>query len=89
MKTRNKLEAIADEIIGYSSGSFNIGYSEAYEELTPEEQTKVDGIVNEAVGNCDECGWYWMYEDMERHSDGGCYCWQCYKDVLDREEEDE
>ena len=41
------------------------------------------------IANCDGCGWNFIIDALEQHSDGGCYCWQCYQDKLDEEEEDE
>jgi hypothetical protein len=81
-----KLTAIADEIIGYSDGSFYIAWGEEYTALTPEEQSEVDTIVYDSIGNCNECGWNFTYDSMETHSDGESYCWHCYEDVIEREE---
>jgi len=89
VKTREELRTIADEIIGYSDGSFHMEYSDEYDALTPEEQAVVDDIVNTEIGNCEACGWHWTYDNMEQHSDGAHYCWECYRDVLAEEEDEE
>ena len=75
-----KLELIADEIIGYSDGAFRIDWSESYEELTPEEQSEVAQIVYDNIADCGGCGWNFLIDNLEQHSDGQCYCWQCYEE---------
>jgi hypothetical protein len=82
-----KLTAIADEIIAYSDGAFHIAWSESYEALTPEEQSEVATIVYDSIGNCNDCGWHFDFDSMETHSDGECYCWRCYEDVIAEDEE--
>jgi formylmethanofuran dehydrogenase subunit E len=89
MSTKEELEIIADEIIGYSDGSFNIEWGEEYTALSLEEQNQVDEMVFEVIDNCDACGWYFIWDSMETHSDGECYCWRCYEDKLEENEEDE
>jgi hypothetical protein len=81
------LERIADEIIAYSDGSFRKAWSEEYDELTLEEQGKVEQIVFDNIANCDGCGWNFIIDALEQHSDGQCYCWQCYQDVVEEEDE--
>ena len=85
----NKIERIADEIIGYSDGAFHIAWSEEYEALTLEEQQEVEQIVYDNIANCDGCGWNFSIDHLEQYSDGGCYCWQCYQDKIDEEEHEE
>jgi hypothetical protein len=85
----DKIQTIADEIIGYSDGAFHIAWNEAYEDLTPEQQAKVADMVFDVIGNCNGCGWHFTYDSMETHSDGECYCWRCYKDMIDADEESE
>ena len=85
----NKIERIADEIIYSSDGSFNIEWGEEYDELSLEERGEVENIVYDNIANCDGCGWNFMIDHLEQHSDdGGCYCWQCYQDKIDEEEEE-
>jgi len=84
----DKIQTIADEIIAYSDGSFNIEWGEAYEALTPEEQSEVAQIVNDNIANCDGCGWNFLIESLQQHSDGQCYCWRCYEDVIGEDEEE-
>jgi len=84
-----KLSIIADEIIAYSVGSFNIEWGEAYEALTPEEQSEVETLVFDTIGNCGGCGWNFTYDSMETHADGEPYCWRCYEDVIGEEEGEE
>jgi hypothetical protein len=88
MRPKEELRAIADEIVGLSDGSFHMAYTDEYGALTPEEQAAVDDIVYTEIGNCEACGWHGTYDNMEQHSNGAHYCWQCYQDVL-AEEEDE
>lgn len=83
------IERIANEIIEYSDGAFHIEWGEEYENLTIEERQEVDAIVYDNIANCDGCGWNFIIDALEQHSDGGCYCWGCYQDNLDEEEEDE
>lgn len=83
------IERIANEIIEYSDGAFHIEWGEEYENLTIEEQQEVEAIVYYTIANCDGCGWNFIIDALEQHSDGGCYCWGCYQDNLDEEEEDE
>ena len=85
----DKLTTIADEIIGYTDGAFNIEWSEEYNALTPEEQQQVADMVFDAIGECGGCGWHFTYDSMETHSDGECYCWRCYEDVIAGDEESE
>jgi formylmethanofuran dehydrogenase subunit E len=85
---QDKIQEIADEIIAYSDGAFHIAWNEAYEDLTPEEQHEVAQIVYDNIAGCDGCGWNFMVESLEQHSDGQCYCWRCYEDVIDADEEE-
>jgi predicted Zn-ribbon and HTH transcriptional regulator len=84
-----KIQTIADEIIGYSDGSFNIEWGEEYTALTIEEQREVKELVYDSIGNCNDCGWHFNFDSMETHADGQSYCWQCYEDVIEREEGEE
>jgi hypothetical protein len=80
---KDKIQTIADEIIGYSDGAFHIAWSESYEALTLEEQREVEDIVYDVIGSCGGCGWNFTYDSMETHADGECYCWRCYEDVIE------
>ena len=82
----DKLELIADEIIGYSDGAFHIAWSESYEELTPEEQQKVADMVFDAIENCARCGWNFHIESMAYVGEDQHYCWRCYEDLEEEEE---
>ena len=84
----DKIQTIADEIIAYSDGSFNIEWDEAYEALTPEEQSEVETLVFDVIGNCNSCGWHFTWDSMETHNDGECYCWHCYEDKIGEDEEE-
>jgi hypothetical protein len=84
-----KLEQIAREIVGYSDGSFYMEWGESYEALNAEEQSIVADAVYDEIGNCEMCGWHFMYESMETHADGCCYCWRCYEDMIAEEELEE
>lgn len=84
-----KLATIADETIAYADGSFNLNYSEEYHNLTLEEQGKVEELVFEQIGNCDECGWHFNYENLETVDGHGELCWSCASNVNDEDESDE
>jgi hypothetical protein len=84
-----KLTAIADEIIGYSDGAYDIAWGASYEALTPEEQAEVQNVVYEEIRSCDSCGWNFTIDSMENHADGESYCWRCYEDVLETEDEED
>ena len=85
----NKLNLIADKIIGYSEGAFHIEWSEEYEALSFEEQAKVEDMVFDVIGNCNGCGWNFTRDSLNTHSDGECYCYRCYEDILEEDEESE
>lgn len=82
------LEAIANEIISGSSGSFYLGYSEEYESLSAQDKEAVMKMVWEEIDSCSECGWYWDIHNLE-YIEGheGHYCWQCARDLYEEEEE--
>ena len=82
-----KLAIMAEEIIGYADGSFHLYYPEEYHELTLEEQTKVEELVFEEVGNCEICGWNWTYNHMEQHERHGWLCCHCESNLEDDEDE--
>ena len=84
-----KLVAIADEIIAYADGSFYIDQPEEYDNLTVEEKGKVDDLVFEQIGNCDECGWNFNYDNLEMVDGHGELCWACASNVDDEDESDE
>ena len=86
MKT--KLEEIADEIISYADGAFEIPWGEAFVLLTPEEKNDVEQMVYEAIANCDCCGWNFNLESLDEH-DSGLLCWRCYEDAVAEDEESE
>jgi hypothetical protein len=84
------VEEIADDIIGYSDGSFDIGWSEDYEKLSYEDRTAVETLVHNAISNCDCCGWHFRTEDMETYVDSGeLLCYRCAEDRENELEEDE
>jgi hypothetical protein len=82
----DKLGLIADEIIGYSSGSLNIEWTEEYDQLTYEEQLKVQELVYDEIEDCSGCGWNFHNEELEQYSDGEGYCWSCYQEIEESEE---
>lgn len=84
-----KLVAIADEIIAYADGSFYIDQPEDYDNLTVEEKGKVDDLVFEQIGNCDECGWHFNYDNLETVDGHGELCCACASNVYDEDESDE
>lgn len=84
----NKIEKIANEIVGYSDGAWTIAWSEEYEALTQQEQQKVSDLVFEQIGDCYGCGWNFMYDSLETDEHGECYCWRCYEDKLAEDDEE-
>lgn len=89
-KTKTELDAIADEIINYSDGSFYMEWGEEFEALNEADQKYVEDQVYAAIGNCSLCGWHFTSDSMDVHdSDGEPYCWRCYEEVTAEEEEDE
>jgi hypothetical protein len=85
----DKLNLIADEIIGYSDGSYRLDYPEEYNALTFEEQGKVDEMVYEQIGECDHCGWHFNYDNLEMVDGHGELCGSCVAGVADEDESDE
>lgn len=86
-----KLEVIAQEIIGHADGSYEIDYPDEYQELSLEEHAKVDDMVFAEIGNCDMCGWYFNYENLETVHGHGELCWACASNIYeegDTENED-
>lgn len=83
------IEQIADDIIGYSDGSFNRYHPEEYDELTLEEQKAVDDTVNLEIAACAVCGWNWHVNNLE-HSEklGEAVCHYCWDDAEGLEDED-
>lgn len=84
-----KLLAIAEEMIAYADGSFYLDQPEEYHNLTLEEQVKVDELVYEQIGLCDECGWHFNYDNLETVDGHGELCWSCASNVDDKDESDE
>ena len=84
-----KLALIADEIIIYADGSFYIDQPEEYDNLTVEEKGKVDAMVYEQIGECDECGWHFNYDNLEMVDGHGELCGSCASNVYDEDESDE
>ena len=84
-----KLAAIADEIIAYADGSFHLEQTEEYHNLTLEDQGKVDELVYEQIGECDECGWNFNYQNLETVDGHGELCWNCASNVAEEDESDE
>ena len=85
----DKIASIADEIILHADGSYRLDYPEEYSALTFEEQGKVDDLVYEEIGECDNCGWNFNYENLEMHLDHGQVCCQCASNLEDENDEDE
>ncbi len=85
-----KLELIADEIIGYSDGSFHIGWTEEFYALDAIEQEQVREMVDAQVWPCEECGWNWNLESLTYHDRvGGHVCHFCYSDLDNADEEED
>lgn len=84
------LEEIAQDIIGWSSGSFYMEWGEDFEQLEEPARSQVEDMVNEEIASCDCCGWNWHVESMEHFDDTGeSLCWKCADDRLTEEEGDE
>jgi len=84
----DKLNLIADEIIGNADGSYRLYYPEEYNALTFEEQGKVDDLVYEEIAECESCGWNFRYENLEMVDGHGELCWACASNVDDEDEEE-
>lgn len=82
------LEEIAEDIISYSDGAFHIQHTEEYEALTAEDRAKVDGMVYEDIQSCDACGWNFHYDSLSQIETGEQFCWRCYEDSLEDEDEE-
>ena len=80
------LEEIAQYTIDYASGSFHLEWHEEFENLSESNKLKVRDIVFEQVGDCYDCCWHWLYDEMETCSDGQERCWQCVGSFEDCEE---
>lgn len=90
MATQEELDRIIAETISYSDGSFHMAWAEGYDELTPEEQSKVDDAVYTQIYNCDCCGWHFDVDNLETVSNGDSMCWSCASNYEDEEgDEDE
>lgn len=85
----NDLTEIAEDIIACSDGAFYIQHNEEYYALTAEERAKVDGMVYEDIQNCDACGWNFHYDSLSQTETGEQFCWRCYEDSLEDEDEEE
>ena len=84
------LEEIANEIIGWSDGSFYIEWGDDFQKLDEPDRSKVEDMVNEEIASCDCCGWHWHVESMENFIDtGDNLCWKCAEDRREEEEEEE
>ena len=86
--TDDELQTMADSIAQYSDGAFHIAWDEDFEALDRADQETVRDKVFEQLGDCGLCGWHHLYDSMETHSDGEHYCWRCYEDILESEEEE-
>lgn len=88
---------IAEEIICNSDGSFDIAYSEAYQNLAQEDKEAVNSLVFAEIDNCGCCGWNFRRDNLDIHEDcDSPVCWRCWNDLEDekferesQEEEDE
>lgn len=85
MATQEELDRIIAETISYSDGSFHMAWADGYDELTAEEQAKVDDAVYEQIYNCDCCGWHFDVDNLETVSSGESMCWSCASDFDDEE----
>jgi hypothetical protein len=83
----NNIERIAIEIIDYSSGSFSIPWTEEYNQLTYEEQLKVQELVYDEIADCFGCGWHFHNDELEHLENGEGYCWRCYQEIEEESEE--
>jgi hypothetical protein len=83
------VEEIAEEIIGYSDGSFVIEWGEDYDKLEKHDQDRVEELVHESIGDCAVCGWNYHVDSLsEHHKHDGSVCWRCYEDLDEKDEEE-
>lgn len=84
------LEEIAQSIIGYSDGSFHIEWGEDYENLSLDDQHKVEHMVLEEIASCDGCGWHFHVTNLEQYVDTGeVLCSNCMDDKESEMENDD
>jgi hypothetical protein len=88
MKTDAEIMAIADEIAEYSDGSYYIEWGEVFETLSEKERKEVETLVYENIDNCSGCGWHFHTDHLDEHEEGNLYCWRCYEDLQEEEDED-
>lgn len=86
------LERIANDIIGYSDGSYHVEWGEEYEKLSSEDQLKVQELVWAEIDSCSDCGWHFMVDSMEYNEDAGellCFTCASNREANNIDEEDE
>lgn len=84
------LEEIAQDIIAWSDGSFCIDWGEDFDNLSLDDQCKVEDMVLEEIGSCDGCGWHSHVTNLESYPDTGeSLCGRCASERDDEEEEDD
>lgn len=84
------LEEIAQEIIGWSDGSYNVEWGEDFDALEFGDRARVEAMVWEEIASCDGCGWHFRVDSIEEHVDSGdMLCYKCAEDRENESEEDE
>lgn len=79
---------IAEDIIADSDGAFTIQYSEEYHALSSADRFAVDDMVYNDIQCCDACGWNFHYDSLTQTETGEQFCWRCYEDSLEDEDEE-
>lgn len=81
----DKLEKIAYDIVGYSSGAYKIYYPEEFFELSETNKSIVLEMAMESLSECSGCGWIYELDHLEC-VDEGYYCPSCITEMTDEEE---
>lgn len=81
------LDEIAQEIIESSDGSFYMEWGDDIDQLSDADHAKVEEMVYQEIGCCDECGWHFHADNLE-HVEGENLCWKCAEDVHNDDEDE-
>lgn len=83
---KEELQDIADEIICYSDGVYDIQYTDKYYSLSFADKNTVRDMIFEQIDNCEECGWFWDVDHLDSLPNSGeLLCWQCLQHLEEEE----
>lgn len=84
------LEEIAQDIICWSDGAYQVEWGEDFAALELADRERVEAMVWEEIASCDGCGWPFHVNSMEQHLDSGDnLCWKCEQDREELESEED